>query len=386
MGRGVAKGGEPQAPDLTRRICLHGAASVELKAIRPKAEYPLQRFVGFIGSRMTPSVAIKHNFDDCLWTARMTRLKAMQRRRFRHTSFSRLAAAIVLSAMLAGGNARARFGKSGNSGSQSGSGSGGGGHAASPAPSGGGGNYVPGGGGGYYYPRYRTYYPGYPGRFYGSPYWYSPYWFGWGFGYYPYFYSEPAPPTISYVEPPPREPESPIKVSVALDGQTVKGYALRKGYAVGATLGVEARRVGFIGQFTGISLPTDDGSPGRDRIGLLNAHLTYALFTGTQGRLRVEGGIDTAFAPSVTLIGPGLGISGAATIIRPLGIEAAVRFTPTPYTQVDAMAGLTVALGPVALRGGWRRIWLNDNGNADPTGIAHQDLFSGPYVGLSATF
>jgi len=54
-----------------------------------------------------------------------------------------------------------------------------------------------------------------------------------------------------------------------------------------------------------------------------------------------------------------------------------------PYDQFDWNLGATLTFGRAQLHGGWRRIWLNDQGLVD--GISHEEAFSGPYLGLSFT-
>ncbi|MFN7132488.1 MAG: hypothetical protein ACK4N5_10420, partial [Myxococcales bacterium] len=140
-------------------------------------------------------------------------------------------------------------------------------------------------------------------------------------------------------------------------------------------------RFGFNSQFTSIFARAEGGAPGLDHIGLLDAHLTYAILRGEHGRLRLEGGLSSAFAPDIIFVGPDVGTSAAMGIAGPVGAEASLHLTPYPYVQVDGYAGLTLTLGPAGLRAGWRHVYLNDRGLVD--GVVNADTFSGPFLGLS---
>lgn len=203
---------------------------------------------------------------------------------------------------------------------------------------------------------------------YYSDYGYS---YGWGYGYYPYF----AP----YGPPPVQGPEVDLIASVGLEGQ-----GRRDGGALGLALSLEGERLGFNLQFTNILAAADDGSGAVDSIRLFNLHLSYALLTGPHGRLRLLGGLDGASAPDVTFLGPGVGVSGVFGLINGFALEGLVRLTPYPFRQIDTSAGVSYALGPVGLRAGLRRVFLDDRGYVD--GVVHTDAFSGPYVGVSVSF
>ena len=111
-------------------------------------------------------------------------------------------------------------------------------------------------------------------------------------------------------------------------------------------------------------------------------YATYALIASPFGRLRVEGGLTSAFAPDLVVAGPGAGFSGVINL-GPLGIEGAIHGTPWPYRQLDWNAGLAINAGPVGFHGGWRRIFLDDRGLVD--NVIHKDAFSGPYLGIGLT-
>ena len=89
----------------------------------------------------------------------------------------------------------------------------------------------------------------------------------------------------------------------------------------------------------------------------------------------------SAFATDLQVVGPGLGFSGLVRLLGPIEAEAAIHGTPYPYHQLDWNAGLALQFGPLALRGGWRRIYLNDRGLVNK-GVDHKDIFSGPYAGV----
>jgi hypothetical protein len=284
-----------------------------------------------------------------------------------------VALASTLAVALAPAPAEARFGKRS---APSGGNSGGGTHGAS------------GGGAPYYYgPRYY----GAPYRYYGWPSIYA----GWGYGYYPFGYYPPY--YYPYAYPVPGEPvlvqQAPgpkITTILAVEGQTFGtldsgGYHGRgNGGAVAAKLGFEGQRLGVNLQFTSIFIPRDDVSfsSGHDTISLFNIFGTYALIANPHGRLRIEAGLTSAFAPDLTVAGPGGGFS-AVILLGPLGIEGAIHGTPFPYRQLDWNGGLALNLGPLGLHGGWRRIFLDDRGLVD--GFSHKDTFSGPYLGLTLT-
>jgi len=283
-----------------------------------------------------------------------------------------VALASTLAVALAPSPAEARFGKrSGSSGGNSG----GGVHGSS------------GGGGVYYGPRYYG-----PYRYYGWPSLYA----GWGYGYYPfgyyppYFYDPYAYPVAGQPVLVQQTPGPKITTTLALEGQTFGtldsgGYHSRgNSGAVAGKLGFEGQRLGVNLQFTSIFIPRDNVSlgSGHDTIGLFNLYGTYALISHPHGRLRIEAGLTSAFAPDLTVAGPGGGFS-AVILLGPVGIEGAIHGTPFPYRQLDWNTGLALNLGPLGLHGGWRRIYLDDKGLVD--GIRNTDVFSGPYLGLTLT-
>jgi hypothetical protein len=274
--------------------------------------------------------------------------------------------------------AHARFGKGGSSGGHSSSSHGSSSHASgsyhSAAPVATARPYVG--------PSYGTAYPRYYSPAYGwrsrYAWWYGyyPYYpiFGYGppYGYYPYDYYVGAPPSVA-VGP------SRIITTLGIDGQVQSSGG---GSSIALNLGFEGQRFGVAGEFQSFFLKASDGIS-TDNISLLNVYLTYALIASPHGRLRLEAGVTTAFAPDLVVAGPGIGLSAVASIWGPLGIEGSTHVTPIPYTQFDWQAGIGLGFGPVGIRGGWRRVYLNDRGLVD--GISHEDAFSGPYLGVTVT-
>jgi hypothetical protein len=290
-------------------------------------------------------------------------------------------------------------GPAGGSGGYHGAGPGGSGgyHGASPVNGyrGGYGNgygYGYRGGYGYgarpYYGGPRLYSYGYGN---GTPYAYRPYGYaaygyayprsyyrwGWGFGYYPYVAAPALPPEGAALPP-----ENPVTATFGAQAQLVQG-----GAALGADLAVEGRRLGLVVDFNNMVLQSPDGSVNSDTLRLLNAHLTYALIADPHGRLRLEAGVDSAFTPTAVLVGPGVGMSAGLGLMGPLGVDAALRFTPWPYQALDGSAGLTLNFGPLGIRGGYRYTWINDAPITNITVPNPQSgsgvSFAGPYLGLA---
>jgi hypothetical protein len=277
-------------------------------------------------------------------------------------------------AVLASVPAQARFGKtssrssSSTSSSPSSSSSSSSTHSASPVGSGGG----SGVGGGYAsgYSRGYGYRPHYSLGFWSGA--FIPR-YGYGYGY--------SAPGVVTTQAAPEEPqaESTLRVSAGLEAQ---GYLT--GFTLAAMVGVEGERWGFTAGGQNISVKADDGSGGFDNLQTVSAHITFAFLTGQYGRLRFEGGADAVFAPDLIVLGPTGGFSGSLYIGGPFALEGAVMVTPWPFVQVDYKVGAAVGLGPVGIRAGWRTQTLDDRGLVD--GVAHRDVFMGPYVGASIVF
>ena len=179
-----------------------------------------------------------------------------------------------------------------------------------------------------------------------------------------------------------RERYEPVPLQVRMG---VQGDVLGNGGAMGLFMAMEGRRLGVDMRITGLALPADDGSKGIDRITLLSAHATAALWAGERGRMRVEAGVASTHAPDIIFVGPSFGASVEACIGRsPVDLEARLHATPYPHRQVDMQAGLAVHLGTFNMRGGWRALYLNDAGHVD--GVEHAEGFGGPYLGVGLTF
>lgn len=175
-------------------------------------------------------------------------------------------------------------------------------------------------------------------------------------------------------------PESaPLTVRMGANGGAMSG-----GTALGLFLGIEGEMLGISTHYTGLALPTDDGTSGEDEIRLFEANLTFALWTNPRGRWRVEVGLSGANAPDIGFVGPSFATSLEACLAGPLDIEARLQGVPFPYRQVDAQAGLALHFQALTLRGGWRGLVLDDAGYVG--GERHVDALSGPYAGIGLTF
>jgi hypothetical protein len=170
--------------------------------------------------------------------------------------------------------------------------------------------------------------------------------------------------------------EQPIGVDLTADAGIVS-----QGYAVGLGLQADGERLGFGVKLNMFDLATDDGSPGRDSLSLLALKPSVLLVANDTLRVRLSGGMDVAFAPDAIFVGPGVGASTLLRLVGPLKLEASANWTPLPFTQLSGDAGLAVELGMVRLRGGYRAIYLSDQGRVD--GEVHRELFAGPYAGLA---
>lgn len=162
------------------------------------------------------------------------------------------------------------------------------------------------------------------------------------------------------------------------------GSAMGRGAGLDGFIGIEGQQWGVDARALTLLLPTDDGSVGTDNLTLTSVHLTVAALAREKARLRIEGGFSSAHAPDLTVVGPSMALSFEACLAGPLDIEMRAQATPYPYRQLDANAGLAVHLNTLVLRGGWRGMFLDDNGLVD--GVVHQDGFSGPYLGMGFSF
>ncbi len=209
------------------------------------------------------------------------------------------------------------------------------------------------------------------------------YHYGWGFGYYP-FYAAATPP------PAPVAATATAPAAEVTPGPTATLGIDAHGHGLGATVGVgmaiEGKRWGVNGNFaTALYLMEDGGGFDPEGTHIYDVHLTYALVSGTHGRLRLEAGINGIVAPDLSVLGPDAGTSLALGLIGPVGFEAAAHVTPLPHRRYDYNLGLTLTLGHVGLRAGWKQMWLDDNGLLEE-GVHHADTFRGPYFGVGFAF
>lgn len=288
---------------------------------------------------------------------------------------------LALSAVgLAPGSAEARFGKRSSPPPSSGSGSSGRPSAPSHGAFPGNSRPRPSPSYGHTYGYFSPY--GYYGDPWSRYYYFDPAWawpfMGPGVPSYGRYYAYPdayrrRPRPLMGVED---QASAPFKTDFSADGGAVS-----KGYSVGLGMQVDGERLGFGLKLNLFNLATDDGSLGRDSISLLSVAPSLLLVNRERVTWRVSGGLDAAFAPSVTMVGPGLGTSARLGLVGPLKLEGSAHLTPLPYIQLTGDAGLALDLGVVRLRGGYRATYLNDQGVVD--GNVNRDLFRGPYAGLS---
>ncbi|MBX5484505.1 MAG: hypothetical protein IRZ16_22005 [Myxococcaceae bacterium] len=189
------------------------------------------------------------------------------------------------------------------------------------------------------------------------------------------YYPPPPPPQVEYREPPPPHRSGVTRFDLGLTGQ-----ALPNGGMFGGQLRVDFERFGIDVRYDRMSLLAEDG-PGFDHIHLADAALTYALLDGNRGRLRAHFGAYSAFAPDVSMVGPGFGLSTTLELLGPFTAELDGQLVLIPFTELDTHAGLGLKLGPVEGRAGMRMTFLNDQGRVD--GTPHGDLTVGPYLGVA---
>jgi hypothetical protein len=197
------------------------------------------------------------------------------------------------------------------------------------------------------------------------------------------------PPPSNYPPPPPSgtpvdedglplEPERSVKRTIF----SITGYGQHvesKGSAYGLGLGIEGEHWGFLAQWNGFYLDSLSGQ-GTDNINFVHLHATYALLSGSLGRLRLHAGASGAFAPNLTRVGPSIGVSAALGLLGPLGVEGQVSYTPTPFVEFDAFAGASLGWEHLALRGGYHWTYVDDRGLVD--GIPHTERYQGPWIGI----
>lgn len=197
------------------------------------------------------------------------------------------------------------------------------------------------------------------------------------FGRHYYYYENPARRRLRPSVQVEGKAEPPLKVDLMADGGLVG-----QGFMTGLGLQVDGQELGFGARLNVLNLAPDDGSPGRDYISLLSLKPGVSLVAREHLRVRVTAGADFAFAPDAIMLGPGFGTNAVLRLVGPLKLEASAQWTPLPFTQLAGDAGLAVDLGPMRLRGGYRAIYLSDQGRVD-NGVVHRELFAGPYAGMS---
>lgn len=176
------------------------------------------------------------------------------------------------------------------------------------------------------------------------------------------------------------QPSGRVSVRVTAGLEALYFTNQDRGYALGVNAGFEVDRIGGFISAQHLSVATDDGSAGDDKLEQLSLRMGYSLYVGKQGRLRAELGADTIFAADVVVIGPTFGFSGTVWIWGPLAFEGSFHASVYPFWQLDGRAGLVVGIGALGLRVGFRAQLLDDQGIVD--GVAHRDVFMGPYAGL----
>lgn len=208
----------------------------------------------------------------------------------------------------------------------------------------------------------------------------------WRHGGWPSYWYEPAPAYAGYAGYSPQVENAPnygLRLRTELTGDLMP-FSTLDGGAAGAQLRIEGPKWGMALEGRHIAVSADDGSGATDHLSFFNGFVTYALLGNERGRLRLEAGGQTAFAPDLIVLSPAVGLSFAIGFGESFGLEAVTRASLLPHVQAELAAGFTYALGPLGLRMGWRGVYLNDNGLVD--GVAHADTFSGPYFGMGMAF
>ena len=204
----------------------------------------------------------------------------------------------------------------------------------------------------------------------------------WRHSGWPSYWYEPAPAYAGYSGYSPRVESAPdygLRIRTELTGDLMS-FSSMNGGAASAQLRIEGPRWGVA--LEGRHLLVDS-----EHISFFNGFLTYALLGNERGRLRLEAGGQSAFAQDLIVLSPAVGLSLAVGFGESFGVEAVARASVYPHVQAELAAGLTYALGPLGLRAGWRGVYLNDNGWANPTThVANEDAFGGPYFGVGMAF
>ena len=184
----------------------------------------------------------------------------------------------------------------------------------------------------------------------------------------------PAPPPAVVTEP---EPAHEHRHRFEFFGY---GQPMLNGGVLSANMRLEWDRLGMDLRYDHLSLLAEDGSGSFDRIQLFDATMSAAIFRGEHGRVRGHFGLYSAFAPDVTFVGPGGGLSASVNLFGPFTAEAAGHLVLVPFTKVDTWAGLGLRIGALEGRAGMRFTVLDDQGRVD--GVVHRDVMAGPYIGV----
>lgn len=193
-------------------------------------------------------------------------------------------------------------------------------------------------------------------------------WGYYAYGYHPVWGAPPAPP------------EAPAP-STLVGAAFLGGYLTRRGADVTGELRLEDRRWGLNARGSTLGNPAGGGIV--DTMPLFAMHATWSVVSEPWARLRLEAGFSGIVAPDLHYFGPDVGVSAQVALLGPFGFDASARVTPFPATIVDLEAGATLQLGALALRGGLRRVWLDDTGVNDEGGSLG---FFGPAVSLGVVF
>ncbi|MET0404630.1 MAG: hypothetical protein ABW123_19605 [Cystobacter sp.] len=158
------------------------------------------------------------------------------------------------------------------------------------------------------------------------------------------------------------------------------GQSARAGSSLDVRFGVEEEHWGIASRLTLLSLKPGQGlDDGRMR--MLDAHITYAVAASEKARLRLETGLTLTRIPAATFVGPSLGMSFERCLLGALDMEGRIQWVPLPHLQLEAQLGLSLHLGSLVVRGGWRGLSFNDRGHIDRASPQLGRL-SGPFVGM----
>ncbi len=197
-----------------------------------------------------------------------------------------------------------------------------------------------------------------------------------GYGY------RPSPYPVLIEPDPASETEASVRATAGAEFLYFTNQ--KRGFAVGLAGSLEIDRWGASLSGQHLTVAADDGTAGNDTLQQLSARVSYAILVGDRGRLRAELGADLIFAADVVVGGPTLGFSCTLWIAGPLAFEGSVYGSVYPFWQLDGRAGLVLGVGSIGVRLGWRTQLLDDQGVVD--GIAHRDIFMGPYAGVGFAF